>query len=163
MRHFLCILFCFLTFNFTNSCFSNNGNGNVSSPSTTISPNVDGVTSTVTVTSTPVPTTTIGNCASCTTDQITFTQSTSATTGDATFSNYELDGEGCFTVTAICDASDSATAISFMQFNIDEGGPVLNGQNVINAVLNCRNGQWVYVQPQVETRIITEVNCLRTD
>uniref|UniRef100_A0A0K0FPT6 C6 domain-containing protein n=1 Tax=Strongyloides venezuelensis TaxID=75913 RepID=A0A0K0FPT6_STRVS len=163
MKNFICILFYFVTFNFTYSCFSNNGNGNVNSLTTTISPNVDGVTSTITVTTTSVSTTTIGNCASCTTNQITFTQSTSATTGDATFSNYVLDGEGCYTITVTCDASDSATAISFMQFNIDQGGPVLNGENVINAVLNCRNGQWVYIQPQIENRVITEVNCLRTD
>uniref|UniRef100_A0A0N4Z5Z8 C6 domain-containing protein n=1 Tax=Parastrongyloides trichosuri TaxID=131310 RepID=A0A0N4Z5Z8_PARTI len=163
MKHLYFILIILFIKNspFTYSCASNGGGGTVN-PTTTISPDIDDTTITVTATSSSTTTVAPSNCASCTTGQITWTPSTSTTTGDATFSNYELDGEGCYTITAICDASDNAASVSFMQFNIDQGGPLLNGQNVITAVLNCRDGQWVYIQEPEADRVVTEVNCIRT-
>ena len=113
MKIFLCILFYFTISNFTNSCFTNNGSGIVNPTTTTISPNIDDMTKTTT----SISTTTIADCSSCTTNQITFTRSTSPTTEDATYSNYELDQNRCYTITAICDVSDSPTALSFMQVN----------------------------------------------
>lgn len=115
MKHLLYIIFFFKTFNFINTCISTNSGNNVNPTTTTSSPNIDGPTSTVVISSTATSTTTPASCSSCTPNQITFTPSTSATTEDATYSNYELDGQGCYIITAICDASDNPTASSFMQ------------------------------------------------
>uniref|UniRef100_A0AC35U1I2 C6 domain-containing protein n=1 Tax=Rhabditophanes sp. KR3021 TaxID=114890 RepID=A0AC35U1I2_9BILA len=101
-------------------------------------------------------------CSTCTSDQITFTPAAGPGTEDATFEGYQLNAAGCYEITAICDASDDPTDLSFMQFNQGQGGPTeSNNLNVVKAVLNCENGQWVYNPAGQVSRVVTEVNCLR--
>ncbi|CAJ0952866.1 unnamed protein product, partial [Mesorhabditis belari] len=104
-----------------------------------------------------VPTPTPGNpCQQCTVGQVTFTPASPDRLGsiDATHTNPTIGGDGCLHMVAECIGDEGFT--SFMQFNINQGGPVENNpaKRVVEAPLDCRNGQWFYMNRQVN-----EVNC----
>ncbi|KAI1715234.1 c6 domain-containing protein [Ditylenchus destructor] len=68
------------------------------------------------------------------------------------------DANGCLVLTVTCTAQ--AGGMTFMQFNVNQGGPLQPVGTVVNAALNCVNGAWVFQPAGGPDRVITEVNCV---
>uniref|UniRef100_A0A0N4ZPD2 C6 domain-containing protein n=1 Tax=Parastrongyloides trichosuri TaxID=131310 RepID=A0A0N4ZPD2_PARTI len=70
---------------------------------------------------------------------------------------------GVYKITVTCDVSANPNSLTFMQFNIDQGGPDENFLPTVIATLQCdeANNVWVYVSPTGVTRNVDEVNCLQ--
>ncbi|VDM76323.1 unnamed protein product [Strongylus vulgaris] len=65
---------------------------------------------------------------------------------------------GCLRLTAICAAQ--AGFFGFMEFNINEGGPLENQDvvQVVEALLECRDGAWFY---RDVPRQVNSVQCIQ--
>ncbi|KAH7705429.1 Protein C30G12.4 [Aphelenchoides avenae] len=70
-----------------------------------------------------------------------------------------IGADKCADLTVTC-ANPGGTV--FMQFNVDQGGPLEATGETVTAMLDCVNGTWVYAPAGLESRVITEVNCLST-
>ncbi|PAV63918.1 hypothetical protein WR25_03288 [Diploscapter pachys] len=111
---------------------------------------------TTTTVSSETTTTTTNDCADCTIDSVTFEQPDGTADRIATSGQVTTDAAtGCLTLTATCTAD--AGMIAFMEFNINQGGPVENAgmTQTVSAPLNCRGGVWYYQ----DVRAITSVRC----
>ena len=99
-------------------------------------------------------------CATCTVDQITFTEATGAGTSTPFSRDLITNGDDCLEITLVC-TPNTPTGTVFMRFNGELGGPLDVGVVEVTAKLTCVDGQWIYSQGGVDTPI-TEVNCLAT-
>ncbi|KAE9547906.1 hypothetical protein FO519_008885 [Halicephalobus sp. NKZ332] len=101
----------------------------------------------------------LASCTTCSVGQITFTPGDlTQGTETPTSSGPDTDANGCLTLTLICPATNQGPI--FMQFNTNEGGPSDPTGNEVDAVVNCVNGQWIYLPMSQTPRVITEVNCV---
>uniref|UniRef100_A0A915DT87 C6 domain-containing protein n=1 Tax=Ditylenchus dipsaci TaxID=166011 RepID=A0A915DT87_9BILA len=118
-------------------------------PATTTTATTTSTTTTLATTTTTVLTTTVNpTCINCAATSVTLTPG-DATQGTSTpTSALSTDANGCFVLTVTCTAA--AGGMTFMQFNVNQGGPLQPIGTVVTAQLNCGGPD----------RVITEVNCV---
>ncbi|VDO57445.1 unnamed protein product [Haemonchus placei] len=115
-----------------------------------------------TTTTTVAPVTPLA-CQTCTVDQVSF----DAANGDPGSIDADFRAEAndpqtdCLRLTAICSAQPGFVA--FMEFNINQGGPLENQDFVqtVEALLECVDGQWFYRTTDVQE--VNSVQCTEFD
>ncbi|KAL6740509.1 hypothetical protein Aduo_013858 [Ancylostoma duodenale] len=113
-------------------------------------------------TTTPATTTTTAPnaCKTCTTAQVSFDKANGDPMSiDSSFRVEAPDpATGCLRLTAICAAQPGF--FGFMEFNINQGGPQenLDVVQVVEALLECRNGAWYYRDIPVQ---VASVQCIQ--